>query len=318
MFGPEKGRFLKKFDSSTLSTNPTSQLDILGHDGDPLGVNGAEIGIFEQSNKVSLARFLQSHNGRALEAKIGLEILGDLTNQSLEREFANQQLRAFLVATNFTKSNSSRTVTMRLLHTSSCGRALTRSFRRQLFTRGLATGGFASSLLGSCHLERVCGQERYVMERAGRPAYIPVADPSAGCWLAGGTVVGMHSRVNSRLRQQMALGVTILAFRRSSLADAHLFSWMRDVINVLVTLKFLWYVYRANESRLAEFTWLRITHPYVLTSMRVFKVLMIWIFPYIFFFHCSDGGIWLLIQQDAVVTIFVTGQKKEIVAFFWK
>ena len=29
------------------------QLDILGHDGDPLGVDGAEVGVLEESDQVS-------------------------------------------------------------------------------------------------------------------------------------------------------------------------------------------------------------------------------------------------------------------------
>jgi hypothetical protein len=44
---------------SAFTSNTTSQLDVLGHDGDSLGVDGAQVGIFEQSNQVSFAGFLQ-------------------------------------------------------------------------------------------------------------------------------------------------------------------------------------------------------------------------------------------------------------------
>ena len=38
---------------STLATDSSRQLDIFWHDGDPLGVNSAQVGILEESNKVS-------------------------------------------------------------------------------------------------------------------------------------------------------------------------------------------------------------------------------------------------------------------------
>lgn len=153
IFGPEKGRLKMLSILGTFSANSAGQLDVLGHDGDPLGVNRAKVGVLEQSDEVGLAGFLQGHDGRALEAEISLEVLSDLADQSLERQLANQKLRALLVTTNLTKRDSSRTVTMRLLHTTSCGSALACSFRRQLLTRGLASGRLASGLLGSCHLE---------------------------------------------------------------------------------------------------------------------------------------------------------------------
>jgi hypothetical protein len=35
---------------------------------------------------------LQGHNSRALETQVSLEVLGDLTDQTLERQFADLQL----------------------------------------------------------------------------------------------------------------------------------------------------------------------------------------------------------------------------------
>ena len=39
---------------STLSTDTAGELDVLGHDGDALGVDGAQIGIFKETNQVRL------------------------------------------------------------------------------------------------------------------------------------------------------------------------------------------------------------------------------------------------------------------------
>ncbi|TGZ46365.1 hypothetical protein DBV15_09572 [Temnothorax longispinosus] len=169
------GPILNRSSLGTFPTNSAGQLDVLGHDGNPLGVNRAKVGVLEQADEVGLARLLQSHNGRALEAEVGLEVLSDFTNQPLERELADQKLGALLVATDLTKSDGSRTITMRLLDTTGCGRAFTGCLRRQLLTRGLASGRFASGLLGSCHLERIqMLSVRYDdLWRYGRSAFCP-------------------------------------------------------------------------------------------------------------------------------------------------
>jgi hypothetical protein len=70
-------------DLSAFTSDATSQLDVLGYDGDSLGVDGAQDGVFEQSNQISFAGFLQGHNSGTLETQIGLEILSDLTDQTL-------------------------------------------------------------------------------------------------------------------------------------------------------------------------------------------------------------------------------------------
>ena len=56
-----------RFDNSSaclrsLATDSAGKLNVLGHDGDSLGVNGAQVGIFKQTNQVSLASFLKGHH----------------------------------------------------------------------------------------------------------------------------------------------------------------------------------------------------------------------------------------------------------------
>ena len=75
-----------------LSTDPTCQLDVLGHDSDPLGVDGAQVGVLKETYEVSLAGFLKSSNSRALEPQVGLEILGNFTDEPLEGELADEEL----------------------------------------------------------------------------------------------------------------------------------------------------------------------------------------------------------------------------------
>ncbi len=126
-------------------------MDVLGHDGDSLGVDGAEVGVFEESDQVGLAGFLQSHDGRALEAEIGLEILGDFSHQTLEGQFADEQFRALLVATDFSQSHGSRPVSVGFLHSAGGRSGLSGSLGGELLPGSLSSGGFTSCLLGSGH-----------------------------------------------------------------------------------------------------------------------------------------------------------------------
>ena len=112
---------------STFSTDATSQLDVLWHDGHTLGVDGAQVGVLEETDQVSLAGLLQSHDGRRLEAKVSLEVLGNLTNKTLEWQLADEKLSGLLVAADFTESHCSWTVTVGLLDTSSSWGALASS-----------------------------------------------------------------------------------------------------------------------------------------------------------------------------------------------
>ena len=56
------------------------QLDVLGSDGDTLGVDGTLVGVLEQANQVGLTDFLEGHGSISLEPQVSLEVLGDLTD----------------------------------------------------------------------------------------------------------------------------------------------------------------------------------------------------------------------------------------------
>ncbi|KUF77361.1 Peroxisome biogenesis protein 2 [Phytophthora nicotianae] len=142
----------------TLATDATSQLNVLGHDRDTLGVDGAQVRVLEQTHKVSLGGLLQGQDGRTLETQVGLEVLGDFTHQTLERQLADQKLRRLLVTTDLTQSDRTRAVTVRLLDTAGGRGRLTGGLCGELLARGLASGGLAGGLLGTshCDLEKLC------------------------------------------------------------------------------------------------------------------------------------------------------------------
>lgn len=100
-----ENQLVEKNKLRALATETAGQLDVLGLDGDTLGVDGAQVGVLEERDEVGLNGLLESTDGRGLEAEIGLEVLGDLTDQTLEGELADQKLSGLLVATDLTESD---------------------------------------------------------------------------------------------------------------------------------------------------------------------------------------------------------------------
>lgn len=76
-------------------------------DGYTLGVDGAQVGVFEKGDEVCLNGLLKSTDGGRLEAEVGLEVLCDFTDQTLEWKLADEELSRFLVTTDLTESNGS-------------------------------------------------------------------------------------------------------------------------------------------------------------------------------------------------------------------
>lgn len=116
-------------------------------------MDGAQVGVLEETHQVGFAGLLQSHDGRALEAQVSLEVLGDFSHQALEGQLADEELSALLVTTDFSQSHGAGPVTMGLLHTPGGWGRLPGSLGGQLLAGSLASGGFTSGLLGSSHVE---------------------------------------------------------------------------------------------------------------------------------------------------------------------
>ena len=68
--GPKEGRFGTRKRTLGTFTTDAPEVNVLWHDGHTLGVDGAEVGIFEETDQVSFGCFLQGHNCRRLEVEI--------------------------------------------------------------------------------------------------------------------------------------------------------------------------------------------------------------------------------------------------------
>ena len=114
-------------------------------------MDGAEVSVLEEADQVGLAGLLQGHDGGALEAQIGLEILSDLPDQALEGQLADEQLSGFLVATDLTQGHGTGPVAVRLLHAAGGRSALPGGLGGQLLPGGFTSSRLTSGLLGSSH-----------------------------------------------------------------------------------------------------------------------------------------------------------------------
>jgi hypothetical protein len=84
-------------------------------------VNGTQVGILEKTNEVSLRCLLKSQHSRGLEPQIGLKVLSNLTNKTLEGGLADEKISGLLVLADFAKGDGSGTITVGFLNASGGG-----------------------------------------------------------------------------------------------------------------------------------------------------------------------------------------------------
>jgi hypothetical protein len=113
-------------------------------------VDGTQVGVLEERDEVGLDRLLKGTDGGGLEAEIRLEVLGDLTDKTLEGQLADEKLGGLLVATDLTKSDGTRLVAVGLLDTTGRGGGLAGSLGSELLAGSLATSGLTCGLLVTC------------------------------------------------------------------------------------------------------------------------------------------------------------------------
>jgi histone H3 len=107
--------------SGALTTDSAGELDVLWHDGDSLGVDGAEVGVFEETDEVSLSGLLEGEDSGALESEVVLVLSGNFTNESLEWELADEELGTLLESSDFTEGNGTWSESMGFLDTTGGG-----------------------------------------------------------------------------------------------------------------------------------------------------------------------------------------------------
>ena len=114
-------------------------------------MDGAQVGVLEEADKVGLAGLLEGHDGRALEPQVSLEVLSNLPHQALEGQLADEELSGLLVPPDLTEGHCAGPVPVGLLHATGGRGALPGGLGCQLLPGGLASSGLPSGLLGTSH-----------------------------------------------------------------------------------------------------------------------------------------------------------------------
>jgi histone H3 len=138
--------------SGSLSSDSSGELHVLWHDGNSLGVDGAQVGVLEKTNHVGLGGFLEGKDGRGLESEVRLEVRSDLSNESLERKLSNEELSGFLESSDFSEGDGSWSESVWFLHTSgSGGGGSLLGLGSDVLSWSLSSLLLSSGLLGSGH-----------------------------------------------------------------------------------------------------------------------------------------------------------------------
>jgi len=150
-----------------LTAEAACEGEVLGLNSDTLSVDSSQVGVFEEGDEIGLASLLKGEDGRGLEPKIRLEVLSNFTNKTLERELADEEIRALLVFADFTESDGTGPEAMRLLDTTRGDRSglLGSLLSGELLSWSFATSRLAGGLLGAGHLDSfsvVCDAESWV------------------------------------------------------------------------------------------------------------------------------------------------------------
>uniref|UniRef100_A0A453MUT6 Uncharacterized protein n=1 Tax=Aegilops tauschii subsp. strangulata TaxID=200361 RepID=A0A453MUT6_AEGTS len=98
-------------------------------------MDGAEVGVLEEPDEVRLGGLLEREHGVALEAQIRLEVLGDLPHEALERQLADEQIRALLVLADLPQRHRAGPVAVGLLHAAGGRGRLPRRLKRKRHNR---------------------------------------------------------------------------------------------------------------------------------------------------------------------------------------
>ena len=139
--------------SGALTTDSAGKLHVLGHDGDSLGVDGAEVGVLEETDHVGFGGLLEGKDGGALETELASVLRGDLTDESLEGELSDEELGGLLETSDLTESDGTGSESVGLLDTtvgSGLG-LLGSSLVGDVLAGVLGAGVLAGGLLGAGH-----------------------------------------------------------------------------------------------------------------------------------------------------------------------
>ena len=126
-------------------------MHILWHDGDSLGVDGAEVGVLEKTNHVGLGSLLEGKDGGRLESQVGLEVVGEVSDESLEWELSNEELGGLLVLSDVSEGDGTWSKSVGSLHAAGSVTGGFLGLEGDLLLWLLGSGRLSSGVLSSSH-----------------------------------------------------------------------------------------------------------------------------------------------------------------------
>lgn len=99
-----------------ISSDATSELDVLPHESYSVGVDGAEVAVFEETSEIALRGLLKSLKTLRGEADVGIGCAGNLSDKSLEGQSWYDSLNLQLESLDFSEGDCSRPEPSASLH----------------------------------------------------------------------------------------------------------------------------------------------------------------------------------------------------------
>ena len=137
--------------SGALSTDSACELHVLWHDGNSLGVDGTEVGVFEETNHVGLRCLLEGEDSGGLEAEFASVLRGDFTDESLEGKFPDEELGALLESSDLPEGDGSWSESVGFLDSTGGGSLLGSSLVSDVLSWVLGSGVLTGGLFGAGH-----------------------------------------------------------------------------------------------------------------------------------------------------------------------
>ena len=114
-------------------------------------MDGAEVGVFEKSDHVGFSGLLESEDGGRLESKVSLEVVGDFSNESLERKLSDEEFSGFLESSDLSEGDGTWSESVSSLDSTGSWSFTLGLLVGDVFSWLLGTGHFSSGMLGSSH-----------------------------------------------------------------------------------------------------------------------------------------------------------------------
>ena len=126
-------------------------MHVLWHDGNSSGVDGAQVGVLEEANHVSLGGLLEGEDSGGLESEVRLEVGGNFSDESLEWKLSDEELSGFLESSDLSEGNGSWSESVGSLDSNLLDGLALGLLVSDVLSWLLSSSVLSSGVLGSCH-----------------------------------------------------------------------------------------------------------------------------------------------------------------------